>query len=636
MCGIFGFFQSRPISLRVAQEMSYRLQLRGPDDEGFLLISRDGTVVPAGGSDTAPQSWSTRTGFEPLRRLDEILDSDLPMHLLGHRRLAIQDLSPLGHQPMSYRDRYWVVYNGEIYNHIELRAELEALGHHFRSHSDTEVLLAAYVQWGVDCLNRLNGMWSFVLYDRQAQEVFISRDRFGVKPFYYTIADGAFIFGSEPKALLVHPAASVAPNLGYLRRFAAQGPAEHLHETAFDTIVRLENASYIQCTVADLLSGRFERKKFWKLTPNLSRERFDAAKASELAERYRSLLEDAVRVRMRADVKIGSALSGGLDSSSIVFLVNKVLRETGQVDRQETFSCVYKAPGTEDCDEGVYIDLLADTLQVRSNQIEPLEQEIPDEYLKMIQAMDTPPENTCMSGWHTFKKVAQTSVRVTLDGQGADEQLAGYLGYIHTYLAGVSLRELWCEGRAFLRVPGSAKHVVAGVLFNLMARTGLRLAADLLCRRMTGRPFEIDLNARLVEDAMTSMLTLIHYSDRVSMAHSIESRMPFLDYRLAEFLAQVPACYKMHNGWTKYLARHAFDAHLPESVCWRKDKMGWPIPERHWFGGGLRQWYRSVVERSTLLRKSDFIAMEKDPQNAPRSLKALNIAAWEQSFKVGV
>lgn len=615
--------------------MSDVLRHRGPDDEGFLLIGENGTVTPAGGTDTAEAAWTSSTGFEPRVQLGDATQESLPLHMLGHRRLAIQDLSPLGHQPMSYRGRYWVVYNGEIYNHIELRKELQALGHSFVSHSDTEVLLAAYEQWGVECLQRFNGMWSFVLYDVKLREVFIARDRFGVKPFYYSIAGGVFVFASEPKAILCYPTVSAKPNFPYLCEYVVKGPAEHLHETAFAGIYRLENASYIQCSIDDLVAGRFERKKFWTLTPNLSRERFDASKASELADRYRALLEDAVRVRMRADVKIGSALSGGLDSSSIVFLVNKVLRETGQVARQETFSCVYKAPGTEDCDEGMYIDLLADALHVRSNQIEPREQEIPAEYLKMIQAMDTPPENTCMSGWHTFKKVAQTPVRVTLDGQGADEQLAGYLGYIHTYLAGVSLAELWSEGSAFLRVPGSAKHVVAGVLFNLMARTGLRSMADRLCRRLTGRPLETDLNARLVEDSITSMLTLIHYSDRVSMAHSIESRMPFLDYRLAEFLAEVPACYKMHNGWTKYLARLAFDAYLPESVCWRKDKMGWPIPERHWFSGGLRQWYCSVVEHSALLRKSDFAALDKQPQNAPGSLKALNIAAWEQSFKVG-
>jgi asparagine synthase (glutamine-hydrolysing) len=635
MCGIFGFFQSRPVSLTIAHEMSQRLRLRGPDDEGFLLIGKDGSVVPAGGPDTATQSWATRTGFEPIRRIDEIRDLELPMHLLGHRRLAIQDLSPLGHQPMSYRDRYWIVYNGEIYNHIELRAELEALGHQFQSHSDTEVLLAAYDQWGIDCLQRFNGMWSFVLYDTSTRSVFIARDRFGVKPFHYAIVDDAFVFASEPKAILCYPAVSAEPNLTYLCDYVSKGPAEYLHQTAFAGIVRLENASYIHCSVEDLIAGSFERKKFWSLTPNLSPERFDEAKAHRLATQYRALLEDAVRLRLRADVKIGSALSGGLDSSSIVYLANKVLSEKGRREQQETFSCVYRQPGTEDCDEGAFINLLAKFLDVHSNQIEPLEKDVPEEHAKVVLAMDTPPENTCMSGWHTFKKVAETDVTVTLDGQGADEQMAGYLGYIHVHLAHLPLSELIGEARSFLGVPGSQKHILAGVAFNLLRKIGLSGTADLLARRLSGNTLGAGLNDRLHLDSMTSLGTLIHYADRTSMAHSIESRMPFLDYRLAEFLASVPACYKMHGGWTKYLARLAFDGLLPDEIIWRRDKMGWPIPERFWFSHGLKAWYLSSIQNSKVAELLErHVELDKSPENAPQCLKALNIAAWERTFNV--
>jgi asparagine synthase (glutamine-hydrolysing) len=275
--------------------MSNVLRHRGPDDEGFMLISANGVVTPAGGSDTAQSSWVTVTGFEPKTHLDDVDVAGLPLHLLGHRRLSIQDLSPLGHQPMCYRDRYWIVYNGEIYNHIELRAELEQLGHRFASHSDTEVLLAAYVQWGVECLSRFNGMWSFVLYDTQSKSVFIARDRFGVKPFHYAIISGAFIFASEVKAILEHPAVISQANLAYLREYAANGPAEYLHETAFNDIYRLENASYIQCNIDELIEGRFERKKFWSLTPNLSHERFNTDKAQKLAIEYRRLMYAPIR-----------------------------------------------------------------------------------------------------------------------------------------------------------------------------------------------------------------------------------------------------------------------------------------------------------------------------------------------------
>lgn len=633
MCGIFGYFQTTPASVTVAQTMSDVLRHRGPEDEGFLLIGENGTITPAGGTDTAEAAWSSSTGFEPRVQLGDVTQESLPLHVLGHRRLAIQDLSPLAHQPMSYRGRYWIVYNGEIYNHIELREALQGLGHSFASHSDTEILLAAYEQWGVECLQRFNGMWSFVLYDVKLREVFIARDRFGVKPFHYAIAGGAFVFASEPKAILCYPTVSAKPNLPYLCEYVAKGPAEHLHETAFAGIYRLENASYIQCNIDDLIAGRFERKQFWTLTPNLSLERFDAAKARRLATEYRELLEDCVRLRLRADVKIGSALSGGLDSSSIVYLANKILSEKDKREQQETFSCVYKQPGTENCDEGVFIDLLAKFLHVRSNQIEPLEQNVPTEHAKVIVAMDTPPENTCMSSWHTFKKVAQTDVKVTLDGQGADEQIAGYLGYIHVHLAHLPLSELIDEARAFLRIPGSGKHIVSGVVFNLLRQVGMPGAADRLARRLSGHSLGAGLNERLHHDSMTSLGTLIHYADRTSMAHSIESRMPFLDYRLAEFLASVPACYKIHGGWTKYLARLAFDGLLPNEVIWRRDKMGWPIPERFWFSHGLRKWYQSSLSGSLLAELVEKnVKLDRNPENAPKSLKALNIAAWERAF----
>ena len=290
MCGIFGFFQTSPVSTVIAQTMSHVLRHRGPNDEGFLLIDANGSVTSAGGTDTAEDAWTTTTGFEPKFHLSNTDLTKNAVHVLGHRRLSIQDLSPQGHQPMCYRERYWIVYNGEIYNYIELRDELEILGHKFSSHTDTEVLLAAYDQWGVDCLQRFNGMWSFVLYDTLTRNIFISRDRFGVKPFHYAVVDGTFVFASEPKAILSHPLISVEPNLAYLREYAINGPAEHLHQTAFANIVRLENASYIQCNIENLVTGKFERKKFWNLTPNLSRERFDSTKARLLATQYRDLL----------------------------------------------------------------------------------------------------------------------------------------------------------------------------------------------------------------------------------------------------------------------------------------------------------------------------------------------------------
>lgn len=632
MCGIFGIFQHENINPDIAIEMSRSLRHRGPDDEGYLFID-GGKSLPLGGEDTPNEVFEEKISYSPIDRIDKFSSVDRHSHFLGHRRLSIQDISSLGHQPMSYRERYWVVYNGEIYNYIELREELEMLGHIFKSQSDTEVLLAAYSQWGVNCLNKFNGMWSFVLYDSETGAVFMARDRFGVKPFYYSVIKGMFIFASEPKAILTHPLVLATPNLAYLAEFAAHGPKEYLNETAFSEIFSLECSTYVHCNITELIEGNFERKKYWQLTPNNDVSKFDPKIARKLADRYLEILEDAVKIRLRADVKIGSALSGGLDSSSIVYMANKILRQKNLRKKQETFSCIYKMPGTENCDESIYIDALAKFLDVKSNQIEPLEVDVPFEYEKMIRAMDTPPENTLMSSWHTFKKVAESDVKVTLDGQGADEQLGGYLGYIHVYLAHLPLRDMISEAICFSSVPGANKHIFAGMAFNLLKKIGLEKYANILAKKFSGEALGESFNQRLCKDSMTLLGNLLHYADRTSMAYSIESRMPFMDYRLAEFLASIPSCYKIHKGWTKYLARLAFDGLLPDDVVWRRDKMGWPIPEKFWFSTGLKLWYQNVIKRSDLVsRVNKLEALDMNPCHAPNSLKALNIAAWGRAF----
>ncbi|MBF4247322.1 asparagine synthase, partial [Vibrio anguillarum] len=366
--------------------------------------------------------------------------------------------------------------------------------------------------------------------------------------------------------------------------------------------------------------------RYWELTTNTSKERFCPNKAKEYAKQYYDLLADAVRLRLRADVKVGSALSGGLDSSSIVYLVNEQLRAQGKADLQETFSSVYKSDGTQNCDESVYIDLLAKALNVNSNQIEPQEGDIPVEHQKMIWAMENPPESTCMSGWHTFIKVKESGVKVTLDGQGADEQLAGYLPYIASYLTSISLIDLYKEFFYFLKIPGAKKTLLLSFLMaNFKFIFGMK-AYQALFKKIKGRQPPTELNLELKSAIEKGLINLIHYSDRVSMGHSIESRMPFMDYRLVEFLAQVPACYKMHNGWTKYLARLAFDKKLPDEITWRKDKMGWPIPEEHWFRGNLRLWASDTLMNSKVLKE---ISPELDAEtefksNIKKSIRKLN------------
>lgn len=592
MCGITGIISTKTIQNGLIEKMTDTIVSRGPNGFGYHH-SKD--------------------------------------FVFGHRRLSIVDLSDAGHQPMEYQDRYVITYNGEVYNYIELRNELIAQGYSFNSHTDTEVIIAAYDCWGVECLTRFNGMWAFVLYDKTTQQFFISRDRFGKKPLYYYKDKNNFIFASEIKAIVAHPDVITEPNIDFLNDFLQHGAKEYLPETAFSNIYRFDISSYFLGTTKELIN-RFTTQKFWTINPNLSYEKFDNQKAIEYAQRYYELLEDAVRIRLRADVKVGSALSGGLDSSSIVYLVNKLLKEQEKEELQETFSSVYKSTGTEHCDESEYINIMAATLGVHSNQVEPIESDIPAEHNRMIFALENPPDNSLMSSWYTFKLVASTDVKVTLDGQGADEQLAGYPYYLMSYISSLNYIDMIQETYRCLSIPGAKKYVLIGFGMGLFRILFGQNTLMFCLPKILKKYFEPNLNQKLANDTVQSLVTLIHYADHTSMAYSIESRMPFMDYRLVEFLASVPACYKMHHGWTKYIARLAFDGKLPDAVTWRRDKMGWPIPEKKWFNGSLKLWFDNVVKNPQGLARLTLPKRNIADLTFVQKVRLLNISKWYQQF----
>jgi len=529
---------------------------------------------------------------------------------------------------MEYINRYIITYNGEIYNYIELKKELETHGYKFKSHTDTEVIMASYDFWGIECLNKFNGMWAFVIYDKEKEKFFISRDRFGKKPLYYYKDDEIFIFSSEIKAILAHPKVETKPNFAFLKSYLKLGCREYLKETAFENIYRFDFAHYFEGGNEEIFHD-FKLNRYWDIKPNLSKEKFDPRKAKEYAEKYYNLLEDAVRIRLRADVKIGSALSGGLDSSSVVYIINKLLKEQKKEELQETFSSVYKSEGTEYCDESQFINTLAQKLNVKSNQIEPKEEEIPNEIEKMIWHLENPQRNSLMSSWHTYKLISSTDVKVVLNGQGADEQLAGYLPYITYYLSSLSLTDLIKESLSILKLEGSRRFVLVGFLIGLYRIVFGDKILNFTLKKILKKDFESDLNKKLVEDIKTSLVTLLHYDDHTSMAYSIESRLPFMDYRVIEFLASVPACYKIHNGWTKYLARLAFDGKLPDDIVWRRDKMGWPIPEKTWFEGELKRWFYDKINSCKICK---MLRVSEIPKRFNEKVRMLILSVWEDVF----
>jgi asparagine synthase (glutamine-hydrolysing) len=635
MCGIAGFIylkNSVPGAGKLLQEMTDKIRHRGPDGEGFLLLDDAGKAHSYYGNDSVLEG-DQRPAYIPQKHISESFQQSFRLGF-GHRRLSIVDLSALGHQPMCYKNRYWIVFNGEIYNYVELREELEKLGHRFVSHTDTEVIMAAYEQWGNKCLNRFNGMWSFIILDTERNGVFIARDRFGIKPFHYYFDGNVFVFASEIKAILSHPAVRTKPSLSYCKEYLREGPKEFLHETAFENIFRLDNAAYIETSIDELGKANLKGKKFWELKAGEGSVVFDEKELDQYAKEYYELLSDAVRLRLRADVKVGSALSGGLDSSSIVCLVNQELRKQNKTEQQETFSSVYQSEGVQDCDESEYINRIAKTLEVKSNQVEPRMKDVISEHRKMIYHMDTPPDSSCMSGWHTFKLVGASDVTVTLDGQGADEQQGGYLYYLVNFFAQRKNTE---EENEFKKVPGADKFIKAGNKLRAARSVMPEKLVRGVLRKMNLTPdYLLPLNQRLVSDTTHRLLTLIHYSDRIPMAFSIESRMPFMDYRLAEFMARIPGTYKLHKGWTKYIARVAMEKYLPAEVTWRKDKMGWPIPEEFWFRGELKEQFCNAIEKSVFLRElgvgQDIRQRIAGKEPINNLLRLYNLATWYEVF----
>lgn len=635
MCGIFGVVSRIGTLAPVLPAMSAMLRHRGPDGEGFVLFNASGAVTVRGGADTPEHLYSTPTPFAPECPLSPG-DHTGARLALGHRRLSIIDLSAFGHQPMASPDQtHWIVYNGEVYNHVELRAELEALGHSFPSHSDTAVILAAYRQWGIDCLKRFNGMFCFALYDRAKNKLFLARDRFGVKPLNLWSNGETFAFASEIKAFLPLPGFNPRPRVEVMRDYLLDGPAEYEAETMFEGVRKLSAASFIYASPEALLDGSATETRWWSLETNSSKEPYREELAVRIAEEYREHLAEAVRLRLRADVKIGSALSGGLDSSSIVWLIAEDLKRSGVSGQQETFSSVYTSPGVEYCDESEYIAEIANRLDISMNTIEPRAEDVPVEHAKVIWAMDTPPESTCMSGWHTFKLVNRSGVKVTLDGQGADELLAGYQHYMPHIVAGRPLPEALANAASLTRVLLPWNVIGAAALgLDLVPRRLLRNARQ----RATADALKGGLNAHLMQDCSTHLANLLHYGDRTSMAFSVESRMPFLDFRLAEFLASVPESYKIHNGWTKHMARKAFAGELPDRVVWRRDKMGWPVPEAVWAHGPLADWFRAPGKHATYfddLGVGQAFRQAFGSSDVTHRIRALNISAWRTTFLEG-
>lgn len=618
MCGFvvaFDFENKNGIKIEAIKKMTDDLVHRGPDGFGLKGINTDTKLITDFKSNSENSNGMSNLCF-------------------GFRRLSIQDLSENGNQPMvSQEGNLIIVFNGEIYNFHEIKAELKSLGKTFKSNSDTEVILRAYEHFGQECVKKFNGMWSFIIYDLEKKHLFISRDRFGIKPLYYTIKDGIIYFSSEANAFRNIPNFTFEEDQEYLKNYLKKGCSEWKNNTPFKKIFRFNIASNSTINV-DKFNGTLEFNRYWELKVNLSNESFKKENADKFAKEYYNLLYDAVKIRLRSDVEVGSALSGGIDSSSIVYLVNQILIDEGKTHQQATFSTVYNSPEMKYCDETLFIEKMVNDLNIKSHVITPNADDIPSEHLKAIKAMEFIFDGTAMAGMHTYKLTKNNNIKVTIDGQGADEELAGYLHYFHTYIASSSIFNLFSRVNYCLKIPGSSPFVFRGVILKVASIfIGKKMTVKLL--KKLGINFSFNLNEILADQFQKALVNLLYNADRQSMAYSVESRLPFMDYRLVEFLFSVPSVYKIHNGWTKYLARKAFEGKLPDEICWRKDKMGWPSPEEIWFSGKLNDWFNNEISKNASLLNSlslkDDILVYNQKTNKLQ-MRLLNISRWYDLF----
>lgn len=554
MCGIVGCYASHVLpesSSGLIGEMNQLLSHRGPDDHG---VHRD------------------------------------PYCVLGHRRLAIIDLSPGGHQPyLSDDGRYAMLFNGEIYNYIELREDLEREGIRFKSASDSEVLLRMYERYGKDCLGKLNGMFAFTVYDRQTRSLFLARDRVGVKPLYYATVGGVFYFASETKALRRIPGIDRALNYSALFDYLCFNRTDVSDETFHLSIRKVPKGHYA------VIDGNGLRITKWWDPSDYVRNDEQIVSEKEILERIEEIFVSAVKLRMRSDVPVGSCLSGGLDSSIILGIIqqHKLAR-----DNYKTFTVSY--PGSP-VDESQYIEELSRRYSFPNFKTFPNEKTAADNFEKFSYYMDEPCSSpTFYSQYEVMRLARQHGITVLLDGQGGDEVFAGY-----QYFHGFNFSELFRRrryGKLIVELlscvmRGQEKESYLTFLFQelpdsikkkLLLRSIGYVSPDFFNKHIEDSLIfqeffrSQSLNDSLAQHFKYKLEHLLRAEDRNSMAFSIEARVPYLDYRLIEYSLSIPGALKIQKGQNKILQKKALGKYTVEMILERKDKIGFGTPAQAW------------------------------------------------------
>jgi asparagine synthase (glutamine-hydrolysing) len=535
---------------------------------------------------------------------------------LGNRRLSIIDLSSAGNQPMHYMQRYTITHNGEVYNYLELKEELQKKGYSFSSKTDTEVIVAAYDHWGDECVNQFDGMFAFAIWDKKEKELFAARDRFGEKPFFYYADKEQFIFASEMKALW---AAGVERkvNLKLLFNYLTIGYVDNPNipeETFFENIFKLPAASFLKYTSA---SNQLSIDNYWDIEVEKENKKITDAEA---IEKFGFLFQRSIKRRLRSDVPVGTSLSGGLDSSSIIATLHSLTHHSPLT----AFSSIF--PGFEK-DESAFAKLVADKYHLQHFTTTPDAASLHTDLDKLFYYQEEPFSSASIyAQYKVYELAKQEGIKVLLDGQGADETLAGYHKYYKWYWQelfrkrkllssnelnaakelGIAENFGWKNRIAALFPEFATIFLERQYLLNALRHEDLTKDFTQLQSKEAYyiTPEIFSLNGVLYfNTCMHGLEELLRYADRNSMAHSREVRLPFLDHELVEFIFSLPANFKIRDGWTKWLLRRKMENSLPAEITWRRDKTGFEPPQQLWMQNSNVQQLIKVAKQKLIDEK---------------------------------
>ncbi len=546
MCGILGIVSNSKVDLDINNFRSALMKMlhRGPDNQTVVAIN------------------------------DNVY--------LGHVRLSIIDLDEKSNQPFTDESgRFHLVYNGEIYNYLEIKKELITLGYKFRTQSDTEVLLTSYIAWGEECVNRFNGMWAFAIFDNANGSLFCSRDRYGIKPFYYTNIDNMFVFCSEIKPILELFPSTRRPNIPVITNYITQSINAQQEYTWFENIYRLQAATNL---TADKDGVSFDRYYTYPSTPLNSG-------ANNFLTTYKKLFHNSVKIRLRSDVPIGVTLSGGLDSSTILAAC------TDEIPNSISSYSIGKS-GYQ-FDETIAAKHIADSLDLNFQRIEYDENTYMDTLRQCVYHMESGSISHAVPQYYQLIKAISKDCKVVLEGQGADEILAGYINSTYPYY----ILEKWKNGKFkagiiemfyFFTTIGTKNalysllktserinniHNYILTVFNLNLETQI-LASKYRIRHISQNHKIVNLNGVLTQQHKSILQEFLHYGDALSMAFGVESRMPFLDHNLVDFTLTIPSDLKIKNGFSKWIHRYTFNKRLSKDIIWNNKKLGFPTPNK--------------------------------------------------------